>query len=181
MTTLIRKHASKFFCSLFGLLALGFSLLEMQRAQSRPLPVPLPIAPIPDPISPPAPPLATDLGPSAIFTFADATQIRAQGSSSGYFQLVGLHPSEVIEIALDLPVSLGGAPVPAVPLDGGKILPAAKGRRSIGASSIRFQAGNQPGLYRVLVMGTESRSLLQFWVADPRNPKNNRPVLNPSH
>jgi hypothetical protein len=178
MTTLIRKHASKFFCSLFGLVALGFSPVEMQRPPSRSLPVPLPIAPVPDPISPPA----TDLGPSATFTFADATQIKAQAYGSGVFQLVGLHPREVVEIGLDAPVSLGSNPIAMQPLDGGKIMAASKGsRRGLGLSSIRFQVGNQPGLYRVLVSGNGSRSLLQFWVADARNPKNNRPVLNPGH
>lgn len=136
--------------------------------------------PLPAPTVAPAPVL--EEGPTAIITFADETQIKAQASSSGRFQLVGLHPREVINIAFDVPVSPVSNPVTAQPLDGGKIIgPPKDVGKGPQASSIRFQVGDQPGLYRVFITGGRSRSMLQFWVADPKNPKNNRPVVNPGH
>lgn len=139
-----------------------------------------PIPPVPAPTVAPAPPL--DDGPTATITFADATQIKAQTSRSGRFQLVGLHPREVINIAFDFPATLTGVSVTAQPLDGGKIIgPPKDVGKGPQANSIRFQVGDQPGLYRVFITGGRSRSTLQFWVADTKKPKNNRPVLNPGH
>jgi hypothetical protein len=50
-----------------------------------------------------------------------------------------------------------------------------------GTTSMHFKAGSQPGLYRVLIVSQDSRSILQFWVPDPQNPRRDPPVLNPTY
>jgi hypothetical protein len=131
----------------------------------------------------PTPPPAPALRPSATFTFADGTQITTR-STNGRFRLVGLHLNETVDIALQFPVVLLSSSAMAQPLDGGNIIsvstsPVATG----GLTLIRFQAGNQPGLYRVLLLGFGGSARLQFWVADPNNPNlaMNAVVLNPNH
>lgn len=183
MTTLYRNYPARFLYILFGLaFALSHSPVEAQRHTPPSLPVPLPIAPITDPTPTPTPLPVAEFGPTATITFADATKIKAQASDLGRFPLVGLRPREVISITVEFPVSLASNSVTAQPLDGGRIIAASKDSgRSIGASSIRFQIGDQPGLYRVLIAGGGPASTLQFWVADAKNPKNNRPVINPGH
>jgi hypothetical protein len=134
-----------------------------------PAPTIAPVVPLPDP-------------PSATITFADATQIKPQAGNSGRFQLIGLHPREVIDIAVEFPATLQITSMTAHPLDGGKILGPPKGPGTDApAGRVRFQVGNQPGLYRVVITRSGSRSLLQFWVANPKAPKGNPAVLNPSH
>ena len=129
----------------------------------------------------PTPPATVDLGPSATFTFADHTQIKTQ-SMAGRFQMVGLHLSEVVDIALDLPAVLLSSFATAQSLDGGTIMSFSMNPGGIGTlASIRFRAGARPGLYRVLVPGLRGPGLLQFWVADPNNPKGRLPVINLGH
>lgn len=171
------------------LLLACFSLLILSATAISAKP-PLRLPPLPDPIVPtvgelplptPAPPAVTDLRPSATFTFADATQIKTQ-STPGRFRLVGLHLTEVVDIALQFPAVLLKNPATVQPLDGGKIITLATNPGGVsGVTSIRFQAGNKPGLYRVLVSGLGANALLQFWVTDPNNPKPKPPVLNPGH
>jgi hypothetical protein len=79
-----------------------------------------------------------------------------------------------------LPVSAtAGATVTVRPLDGGEVI----GGISVtnGSASIAFQAGSQPGLYRVVVDGDGTTATLQFWVVNPLNARANPPVLNPTH
>ena len=125
--------------------------------------------------------ITQNLGPSATITFADRSQIKVQ-STAKRFQLVGLHLNEAVDIALDVPAVLLSSAATAQSLDGGAIISFSM---NPGASrtlaSLRFQAGARPGLYRVLVPGLAGPGLLQFWVADPKNPKAKRPVINPQH
>jgi hypothetical protein len=166
MTTLHRNHVARYLYILFGLIfALCLPVLEVQGR------TPLP----------PVPPVTDELGPSATITFADATQIQTQ-STTGRFPLVGLHPGEVIDFVMEFPASLTGNSIAAQPLDGGTIIAELiYSERNTSPRPIRFQAGDQPGLYRILITAGASRSMLHFWVADARNPQNNRPVLNPGH
>ena len=129
----------------------------------------------------PTPPATVDLGPSATFTLADHTQIKTQ-STAGRFQMVGLHLGEAVDIALDLPAVLLSSFATAQSLDGGTIMSFSMNPGGGGTlASIRFRAGARPGLYRVVVPGLRGLGLLQFWVADPNNPKGRLPVLNPGH
>lgn len=172
MKTFSRNCVARYLYMLFWLIfALGLSPLEVQGRRL--------LAPLP-PITYPPPP-GTELGPSATITFADAAQIQTQ-STTGRFPLVGLHPGEVIDFVMEFPASLTGNLVAAQPLDGGTIIAALiYSERNTRPRPIRFQAGDQPGLYRILITAGASRSMLHFWVADARNPQNNRPVLNPGH
>lgn len=134
--------------------------------------------PLPVPTVPPAP----DLRPSATFTFSDGTQITTQ-TTTGRFRLVGLHANETVDIALQFPAGVPGTSLMAQPLDGGTILSFSIANGTVasrGLALMRFQAGSQPGLYRVHIPGLGA-PLLQFWVADPDNPSRNLPVLNPGH
>jgi hypothetical protein len=166
MNTFPRNCATRYFYILFGLIfALGLSPLEVQGRR----------------LLPPLPPVTDELGPRATITFADATQIQTQ-SVGGRFLLIGLHPGEVIDFVMEFPASLTGNSVAAQPLDGGTIVAALLySERNTRPRPIRFQVGDQPGLYRILITAGASRSMLHFWVADARNPQNNRPVLNPGH
>lgn len=144
---------------------------------------------LPSPVEPPAPELrllaATREGvakqrPTATFTFGNGQKITPR-SATRRFRLVGLHPGETIDVALQFPAGLGNSAT-AQSLDGGKLISFSKSHEGTGGlASIRFQAGNQPGLYRVVVPGTSPPLLLQFWVADPHNPRANPPVVNPAH
>lgn len=151
---------------------------------SDPLLAPSPQAtPIPTPSVPPipTPPPISAVRPTATFTFGDGTQITTQ-STTGRFRLVGLHLNEVVDIALRFPVVLLSSSATAQSLDGGSVISFSISSGGIaGLASIRFQAGAQPGLYRIRVPGLTGSPLIQFWVADPNNPNANRPVLNPGH
>jgi len=140
------------------------SLLVVVAASSQateiPVPVPTPTPPGSIIINPPQPPAVPALRPSATFTFGDATQINAR-STNGRFRLVGLHPSETVDIALELPVVLVSSAATVQPLDGGEIISFSVDRKGArGVASIRFQAGAQPGLYRVFVPGLGATALL---------------------
>ncbi|MEN3367884.1 MAG: hypothetical protein V7609_27 [Verrucomicrobiota bacterium] len=167
------------------LLACSFLLILSTRpvsAQSPTIPPIRPIPPLPAPTVAPAVAIAAAQPLTASISFANATEIKTRASSSGRFQLVGLNSREVVRIAVDFPTTLASASITAQPLDGGKIVgPPRDVGKGAEAGSIRFQAGDQPGLYRVLITAGGSRSILQFWVADPNNPKAEPPVLNPRH
>ena len=130
----------------------------------------------------PTPPAPVDLRPSATFTFADATQIKAR-SSTGRFRLVGLHFTESVDIAVQFPAVPINSSATAQPLDGGRIVSFSISPAGTGSlASIRFQAGNQRGFYRVLVRGVGTPALLQFWVANPNSSSAINPILlNPNH
>lgn len=171
------------------LLACSFLLTLSATAVSAKSPMRLP--PLPEPIVPPARelplptptplPVAVPLFPSATITFADGTQVKTQ-STDGRFQLVGLHLSEAVDIALEFPAVLLSNSASTQSLDGGSIISFSKGPGGAGTlASMRFRAGARPGLYRVLVPGLGGYALLQFWIIDPNNPKAEPPVLNPGH
>jgi hypothetical protein len=131
---------------------------------------------MPAPAESPPSALTVRRPPSATFTFADARQIKTR-SRTGRFPLVGLSLNETVDIALQFP-AMPGSSAPAQPLDGGKILSFSLNPTGAGGLAvIRFQAGNQSGLYRVLLPGLGGSALLQFWVEDPNNPSSHRPDL----
>ena len=153
------KHSLRFFltCSLILILS-GTAFTES-----------IAIPPLPAPPESPPSAITVRRTPSATFTFADAKRIKTQ-SRTGRFQLVGLYLNETVDIALQFP-AMPSSSAPAQPLDGGKIIsfslnPVGAG----GLAVVRFQAGNRPGLYRVLLPGLGASALLQFWVSDPNNP-----------
>ena len=141
------------------------------------------IPPIIGPGPTPTPPALPDLRPSATFTFADATQIKTR-STTGHFRFVGLHQYESVDVALQFSATVVSSSATALPLDGGKILSFAINKGAVGPlASLRFQAGDKPGLYRVLVPGLGRSVLFHFWVADSNNPNAAMSpiLLNPTH
>jgi hypothetical protein len=118
---------------------------------------------------------------SATFTFSDASEISAN-SANGRFRLVGLHLNEVIDVTVRFPDGWQNASLAIQPLDGGILSsPANTSVAEDGTASLRFQAGNLPGLYRIALISAGRHSILQFWVTDPANPQANLPVVNPGH
>ena len=160
------------FSSLLILLATTVSALP-------PLPYPTPSPPVPVV----SPPVKVDSRPSATFTFTDATQIKTR-SATGRFRLVSLHLNETVDVAVQLPAGVLGNSVTAQSLDGGKLISVSLSPTPTGGvASVRFQAGNRPGLYRVLVPGLGMSPQLKFWVANPSspNPRMAAVLLNPNH
>ncbi|PZR73708.1 MAG: hypothetical protein DLM73_10140 [Chthoniobacterales bacterium] len=116
----------------------------------------------------------------ATIAFADGSIVQTR-AATGKFQLVGLHANESVNIAIPVPAAGIGAFVAVQSLDGGTVVGASQVPVTNGVAAIGFQAGSQPGLYRVLIGGAGSPATLQFWIPDPQNPKANPPVVNPSH
>lgn len=141
-------------------------------------PVIIPPAPAPTV----APALPSKAGPSATITFPGNAPFKTR-SKSGLFRLAGIRSGEAVEIKLQFPIERANTPLVLQALDGGSLTAQPKTAviAADGSASFRFQAGDQPGLYRVAVIAAGGNSTLKFWVADPKNPKANPPVLNPGH
>jgi hypothetical protein len=105
---------------------------------------------------------------SGVITFASGQAIRAH-SAAGRFPPVTLNPLETASIKLRFAATLAGAPVIVQPLDGGTVgLTDQSATVALdGTTSFQFQAANQPGLYRVLVIAGGTVSMVQFSVPAP--------------
>lgn len=98
-------------------------------------------------------------------------------SHHGVMEPVGMPVGSVVEISLEFPKTMVGAPVVITPLDGGQVsapqqplVVATNGR-----VEFRFAAGATPGLYRLLVRGVQECEL-QFYAFDPnRTPSRRNP------
>ena len=154
------------------LLVLGFLLVQALPSAAQPPQIP----------PPPAPDLSlaprSDLGPVATIGHANAASVRTQGRG-GHFRLLGIGAQETVNVRLQFAPSLAGTRFSASALDGGESSVSRPNSviAADGTTTIHFKAGDQPGLYRVLIIAGENRSIMSFWVADPKNPKANRPVL----
>ena len=92
---------------------------------------------------------------------------RMQGhSTTGRFAALTLNPLDTADIKLRFPTSFASAPVIVQALDGGNAAFTQElATVSLDATiSFQFQASNQPGLYRVLVIANGTASTVQFWV-----------------
>lgn len=102
----------------------------------------------------------------ATITFENGASIRIH-SGREQFRPIEIRPGETVQIQLQLPPGLANTLVAIQALDGGLT----SGDVVIaqdGTASIAFQAGVQPGLYRVLLMAARGRSAtLQFSVPTP--------------
>jgi hypothetical protein len=164
---------------------IGLSMMSAPRIIARPPPLPPDPGPpivVTDEPTPTPTPAAVDPRPSATFTFSDATQIKTHGTR-GRFRLVGLHLNEVVNIVVQFPTQWANTPLTLQALDGGNLSaqPANAVIAADGTVSFQFQAGNQPGLYRVAVIGAGGNSTLSFWAVDPATSQANPAVVNPSH
>jgi hypothetical protein len=116
----------------------------------------------------PSAPVSPPPAPSAMITFASGQASRIH-SAGGRFAPLSLNPLDTAAIALQFATTLAGTPVIVQPLDGGSVgLPNQSATiASDGTISFQFQAANQPGLYRVLVMVNGNPSMVQFLVPSP--------------
>jgi hypothetical protein len=150
-----------------------------------PTPAPSVPPPPPPPVVPPLPrptisPVATaPPAQKATVSFADRSSVQSR-AAAGKFQLVALHPSESVNIALRVSAASGAAMSVRV-LDGGGVVGPSTVSVANGEASVGFQAGSQPGLYRVLVEGSGTKALFQFWVSSAADSAPRPPVLNPAH
>lgn len=103
-------------------------------------------------------------------TFPGAVPIKTRGSGR-HFPLVGARPHQSIEIKLQFSPAFANTPVVAQALDGGSVRPASQtaALAGDGSVSLRFQAAEPPGLYRVLVNAGGTTSVLRFWVQNPNS------------
>jgi hypothetical protein len=133
-----------------------------------------------------SPVLPETVGLKATIAFAGKTPLKVR-SKRGHFPLMGIRPGEVADIELQFPLLWANTTLIVQPPDGGKLFgnsnttAIAANITAIaldGSAAFRFQAGDQPGLYRVSIIGGGGNSTMKFWVADPQKPRANPPVLN---
>jgi hypothetical protein len=164
---MLPKHAPT--ALLAGLLVLISALPAL--AQSSDIPPP------PEPSNGPA--LAVPESPIVTITFPNAKSVqdRSRGRQYG---IVGIRPNEVVDIALEFSPQWAHRLLAIEALDGGRILAQRSATVAAdGSASVRFQVGNDPGLYRLSITGAGAPALLRFWVPDPQNPRANPTVLVP--
>lgn len=104
---------------------------------------------------------------SDVITFATGQGVRGR-STAGRFAPVALNPLETAAIKLQFAATLVGKPVIIQALDGGGLGLAADSAAIAldGTTSFQFQAGDQPGAYRVLVIAGGTASMVQFEVPE---------------
>jgi hypothetical protein len=105
---------------------------------------------------------------SDVITFAKGQEIRGR-STAGRFPAVALNRLETASIKLQFAATMAGTPVIIQALDGGELGLAADSAAIAldGTTSFQFQAGHQPGAYRVLVIAAGTVSMVQFEVPNP--------------
>ena len=155
-------------------LFIGLSLLiQSPRVFSETVAIP----PLPAPtIAPIAP---ERIGPQATISYAGTNALKVK-SKSGFFPVADIRPLEIVEIELQFPVVWGNTPLIVQAPDGGNLIRKSKAAviATDGTAAFRFQAGDQPGLYRLSIIGGGRNSTMKFWVANIQNPRANPPVLN---
>jgi hypothetical protein len=105
----------------------------------------------------------------ATITFANGQSVTIGSNDQQIFNPVDLGASEGIGIALQLPPAFVNTPVGILPMDGG-FAPEEIQVGQDGSTAFAFQAGNQPGLYRIQLLTANSSVLLQFFVPNPGTP-----------
>jgi hypothetical protein len=125
-------------------------------------------SPVPSP-----PPLPSDGSPTASILFPDGRTL-PMVSQDGKFPLVIGYAGQTVSVQCRISAALLARLI-IQPLDGGTLttLPPA----ADGTTLLQFQAGTQPGLYRILVILGDRSVTLQFWVPIPND--DNPPVLTP--
>lgn len=137
--------------------------------------------------TPPLPLPTPGIRPPQIYAVATITFPRSESVTSrgvnGRCETVGIHFHEVADIDFQFPDNSGITGFRVEALDGGTITRIPKGTTA-GANSttsFKFHAPGKPGLYRVLISSSAGPFTLPFWIVDPGNPGNRRPVINPNH
>jgi hypothetical protein len=94
--------------------------------------------------------------------------------------LIGIQPSEVVSVTIQLALQDIGHAFGIEAFDGGRVL-----SRGIvaedGTISFTFGAPANAGLDRIAIRGVSKTLRMQFWVLDAANPQNNPPVITPAN
>lgn len=122
---------------------------------------------------PTPPPLPSDGSPTASILFPDGRTLPIQ-SRDGQFPLVIGYAGQTVSVQCRIPAVLLSRLV-IQPLDGGTL--SASPPAADGTTTLQFQAGTQPGLYRIMVILGSRSATLQFWVPSPNG--DNPPVITP--
>jgi hypothetical protein len=111
-------------------------------------------------------------GPKAKIIFSDDTSIIIRGhhrNDEVRFLPVAVLAGERVTVQLRLPARFANTFLAVQPLDGGRasddVVIQADGR-----ATLAFEAGAQPGLYRLLLVTGDKSATLQFSVPNPANP-----------
>lgn len=125
-----------------------------------------------------SPPAEVRAEPTATIRFLNGPSVRNHGVK-GHFRLTALRPNEIVLVRLDYSPTFAGLPIVATSLDGGTVTlsPSRELVNENGVGWMRFQVGPKPGLYRLMVLTGGVKSMLKFWVDDPRNPQANSPAI----
>src|SRR4029077_12418390 len=119
------------------------------------------------------PPLLRDQSPSASILFPDGRSLPIR-SGGGKFPLVIAYAGPTLTVKCRIPPAVLSKLV-IQPLDGGVLLPPTI--NADGTTTLQYQFGGEPGLYRILVGFPPFSATLQFWVPNPNG--DNPPVLTP--
>ena len=93
---------------------------------------------------------------------------------------MGVHPDQLVDIAVQFPVLNTGRSIKAEALDGGQVI--VQGPMLVGldgAIHFQFRAGHNPGINHIALHKGTRELGLQFWVLDEQHPEKNPPVVNP--
>ncbi len=115
---------------------------------------------------------------TAVIASSSGRERRLNGQN-GYIGRAGLRPRQPVRVRLGFPVELAGGSAVVLSPDGGALLPPQEAVKikADGTVSFLFEAGAHHGLYRVFVEVLGQRHLLEFYVMDLENPRNNPPRL----
>ena len=102
--------------------------------------------------------------------------IQDDGSTTGKFEPVTVDPSASSDVALQFPVSMASKSVSIAALDGGTVMSGSTVIGTDGSLSFSFQASDQPGVHRVVVVDPNADEdsphivgVVQFEVPSPVN------------
>ena len=124
--------------------------------------------------SPPSP--EEDVSANAVIVSASGKARRLRGQAD-YIGRAGLRAHQLVSVAVRFSSSRAAQPVLISTLDGGRIV-ASKKDLSVSAEGtvdFKFQAGSEPGLYRVLVQAGVDEYRLEFYVLNTQHPEKNPP------
>lgn len=112
-----------------------------------------------------------------IVSYGNGGRVRVRGRN-GPFPTIGIGAGERVDLRVDLPARFANVPLVVQALDGGRVSPEVFAA-GVGLVQARFQAGTQPGLYRLLISGGGQSAPIHFWVANPDDPAANPIVVTP--
>jgi hypothetical protein len=120
--------------------------------------------------------LAQTAGATATIRFSSGQSLSIVDLSD----LIGIQPSEVVSVTMQLALQEIGHTFDIEALDGGRILSRGTVAED-GTISFTFRAPPNAGLDRIAIRGVSKTLRMQFWVLDAANPQNNPPVITPAN